>query len=189
MTARRLLLLGAPGAGKGTQAQRLVLELGIPQISTGQMLRAAVEEGSEVGAEAKTFIDAGELVPDRVVIEVAKERLGQPDARGGFILDGFPRTSAQAEVLDRMLPELGCRLERCLALSVDEEELVARLLKRSEIEGRSDDNEDSIRTRMGEYKAKTAPLVEYYAAQGVLVEVDGCGSIDEVAVRIISALE
>lgn len=189
MTARRLLLLGPPGAGKGTQAQRITEELGIPQISTGDMLRAAVQAGSEVGREAKGFMDAGELVPDRVVIGVAKDRLGQPDAREGFILDGFPRTSAQAQALDEMLPELGFALERCVAIRVDEEELVGRLLKRAEIEGRSDDNEESIRTRMGEYKAKTAPLISYYEAKGILVEVDGKGSVDEVAARIAAGLE
>ena len=189
MSARRLLLLGPPGAGKGTQAQRLVDALGIPQISTGDMLRAAVAASTEVGKEAQRYMDAGELVPDAVVIGVAKARLGEPDALKGFILDGYPRTAGQAEALDEMLPELGCELERCVALGVDEEELVQRLLKRAEIEGRSDDNEESIRTRMSEYKAKTAPLIEYYGAKGILVEVDGLGTVDEVAARIEGALQ
>jgi adenylate kinase len=148
MSARRLLLLGPPGAGKGTQAQRLVARLGIPQIATGDMLRAAVAAGSEVGRKAKAFMEAGKLVPDEVVIGVAEERLSQPDARQGFILDGFPRTVGQAEALDRMLPKLGVSLERCVALAVDPDRLLERLLKRAEIEGRADDNEATIRERM-----------------------------------------
>ena len=189
MSARRLLLLGPPGAGKGTQAQLLVERLGIPQVSTGDMLRAAVAAGSEVGREAKSYMDAGKLVPDAVVIGVAEERLRQPDAKKGFILDGFPRTRAQAAALDEMLPKLGCELERCVALRVDEDELVKRLLRRSEREGRSDDNETSIRTRMREYKEKTEPLTSYYRSRGVLREVDGLGKLEEVAGRIAQALD
>ena len=188
MSARRLLLLGPPGAGKGTQAQLLVERLGIPQISTGDMLRAAVAAGTEVGRRAQAAMDAGALVSDEIVIGVAEERLGQADAKAGFILDGFPRTVAQAEALDALLPKLGVALERCVAMTVDEDELVKRLLKRGEIEGRSDDNEESIRTRMKEYREKTEPLVAYYRGQGVLVEVDGLGSIEDVAARIESAL-
>jgi adenylate kinase len=189
MSARRLLLLGPPGAGKGTQALRLVQRLGIPQISTGDMLRAAVAAGSEVGRQAKSYMDAGKLVPDAVVIGVAEERLGRPDAKPGFILDGFPRTVAQAEALDRMLPKLGVTLERCVALQVDEEQLVTRLLRRAEIEGRSDDNEHAIRERMREYDEKTKPLIEYYRSRGVLREVDGLGTVEEVARRIERALD
>jgi adenylate kinase len=184
-----MLLLGPPGAGKGTQAQLLVERLGIPQVSTGDMLRAAVAAGSDVGREAKSYMDAGKLVPDAVVIGVAEERLRQPDSKKGFILDGFPRTAAQAEALDRMLPRLGCELERCVALRVDEDELVKRLLRRSEREGRSDDNETSIRTRMREYKEKTEPLISYYRSRGVLREVDGFGKLEEVARRIAQALD
>jgi len=189
MSARRLLLLGPPGAGKGTQALRLVERLGIPQISTGDMLRAAVATGSEVGRQAKSHMDAGKLVPDEVVIGVAEQRLADPDAKQGFILDGFPRTVAQAEALDRMLPKLGVALERCVALLVDEEQLVKRLLRRAEIEGRSDDNEGAIRERMREYNAKTRPLIEYFRGRGVLREVDGVGTLDEVARRIERALD
>jgi adenylate kinase len=189
MSARRLLLLGPPGAGKGTQALRLVQRLGIPQVSTGDMLRAAVAAGSEVGRQAKSYMDAGKLVPDAVVIGVAEQRLGRPDAKAGFILDGFPRTVAQAEALDRMLPKLGVVLERCVALRVDEQQLVTRLLRRAEIEGRSDDNEHAIRERMREYDEKTKPLIEYYRSRGVLREVDGLGTVDEVARRIERALD
>jgi adenylate kinase len=144
---------------------------------------------SDVGRQAKSFMDAGKLVPDAVVIGVAEERLAHPDAKHGFILDGFPRTVAQAEALDRMLPRLGCSLERCVALMVDEEELVKRLLRRSEQEGRSDDNETAIRTRMAEYRDKTQPLIEYYRGRGVLRTVDGLGNVEEVARRIAQALE
>lgn len=189
MSARRLLLLGPPGAGKGTQAQLLVERLGIPQVSTGDMLRAAVAAGSEVGRQAKSYMDAGKLVPDAVVIGVAEERLGRSDAKKGFILDGFPRTAAQAEALDRMLPKLGCELERCVALTVDEDELVKRLLRRAVLEGRSDDNEASIRTRMREYREKTEPLIAYYRKRGALREVNGLGEIEEVARRIAQALD
>lgn len=188
MTARRLLLLGPPGAGKGTQAQILVRELGVPQVSTGDMLRAAVAAGTPVGRRAKATMDAGKLVSDDIVIAVAEERLSQPDAAEGFVLDGFPRTAAQARALDAMLERLGCKLERCVALTVDTEELVQRLLKRAEIEGRSDDNEEAIRTRMAEYEAKTAPLIAYYREHGVLAEVDGMGEVDEVAARIREAI-
>lgn len=188
MTARRLLLLGPPGAGKGTQAQRIVERLRLPQISTGDMLRAAVAAGTEVGREAKSFMDAGKLVPDAVVIGVAKDRLAEDDAKTGFILDGFPRTVAQAKALDALLPELGVTLERCIAINVDAEQLVERLLKRAEIEGRSDDNEESIRVRMKEYGEKTAPLVAYYQQRGILKEIDGSGSPQEVAARVEAAL-
>jgi len=147
-----------------------------------------VAAGSEVGKRAKAFMDAGKLVPDEVVIGVAEQRLGETDAKSGFILDGFPRTAAQAEALDRLLPGLGVRLERCVALRVDEEELVKRLLKRAQLEGRSDDNEGTIRTRMQVYKDSTAPLIAYYRGRGVLREVDGEGSVDEVSKRIEQAL-
>jgi len=189
MTATRLLLLGPPGVGKGTQAQRLIDDLGVPQISTGDMLRAAVAAGTEVGREAKGYMGQGELVPDSAVVGVARERRDQDDARKGFILDGFPRTVAQAEALDRMLGELGVELERCVALTADEDELVKRLLLRAEQEGRADDNEQTIRNRMRVYHEQTAPLVDYYRKHGILREVDGVGEIDEVAARVREAIE
>jgi adenylate kinase len=185
---RRLLLLGAPGVGKGTQAVRLVRKLGIPQISTGDMLRAAVAAGTAIGREARGHMERGELVPDAVVIGVAEARLQQPDTERGFILDGFPRTIEQARALDAILVKLGRSLERCIVLCVGEETLVERLRKRSEIEGRSDDNEASIRTRMQVYQQQTAPLIEYYRAQGILVELDGLGSVEQVAQAIDGVL-
>lgn len=188
MSARRMLLLGPPGAGKGTQAQRLVEKLGIPQISTGDMLRSAVAAGTDVGQQAQGFMDRGDLVPDAVVIGVAEERLANDDAAAGFILDGFPRTRAQAEALDSLLERLGTRLERCIALGVDGEALVDRLTQRGCIEGRSDDNEESIRTRLQVYRDQTEPLIVYYSERRILVEVDGDGSIDEVEKRIEEAL-
>jgi adenylate kinase len=183
-----MLLLGPPGAGKGTQALRLVAKLGIPQISTGDMLRGAVAAGTEIGRKAQDFMDRGELVPDAVVIGVAEERLSQSDAESGFVLDGFPRTAAQAEALDTLLEGMGTNLERCVAIDVDEDSLVTRLLGRAQIEGRSDDSEDTIRTRMSVYRAQTAPLVDYYRNRGILAEVDGLGSVEEIAKRIEEAL-
>jgi adenylate kinase len=189
MTATRLLLLGPPGVGKGTQAQTLIEELSIPQISTGEMLRAAVAAGTPIGRDAKGYMDRGELVPDDVVIGVARDRMAQEDARRGFILDGFPRTVAQAAALDGILGDLGVKLERCVALTADEDVLVKRLLLRAEQEGRADDNEETIRTRMRVYHEQTAPLVAYYRERGVLAEVDGVGEIEEIATRVREAIE
>ena len=188
MSATRLLLLGPPGAGKGTQAQLIVERLSVPQVSTGDMLRAAVAAGTEVGRVAGGYMERGDLVPDDVVIGVAEERLAEDDAKRGFILDGFPRTRAQAEALDALLERLGTPLERCVSLVVDEDELVGRLLKRAEIEGRADDNEETIRNRMRVYRDQTEPLVDYYRGRGLLREVDGKGSVEEIATRIQEAL-
>jgi adenylate kinase len=185
---RRLLLLGPPGAGKGTQAARLEKRLGIPKISTGDMLRAAVAAGTDVGREARCYMDRGALVPDGVVIGVAEERLHCEDASRGFILDGFPRSDGQARALDALLTRLETPLERVLCLLVDEEALVGRLVRRAQLEGRSDDTPETIRHRMQVYRDSTRPLVDYYRGQGVLVEVEGSGSIDEVAKRIEEAL-
>ncbi len=188
MTARRLLLLGPPGAGKGTQAERIIARLEIPQISTGDMLRAAVAAGTEIGRRAKEVMDRGKLVCDEIVIAVAAERLSQGDAQKGFILDGFPRTKAQARALDELLDAADTPLECCLAFVGDEEELVERLLKRAEVEGRSDDHEEAIRTRMRVYREQTAPLIDYYRERGLLREVDALGPIDEVAARVEETL-
>jgi adenylate kinase len=184
MKARNLLLLGAPGAGKGTQAVRLAARLGVPHVSTGDLLRAAVAAGTPLGREARSYMERGELVPDSVVIGLAAERLSRPDAKTGFVLDGFPRTVAQAEALDAELARLGARLDRCLALVTDEPALVARLLKRAQLEGRSDDNESTIRNRMRVYREQTEPLIAFYRRRGLLREVDGMGTIDEVEQRI-----
>ncbi len=189
MSASRVLLLGPPGSGKGTQAARLVQRLQVPHVSTGDMLRAAVVAATEVGRKAQAIMDAGKLVSDELVIGIAQERLSEPDAQRGFILDGFPRTIKQAEALDSMLRGLGSPLECCLALIVGEEELVERLVKRSELEGRSDDSEDLVRERMKVYRAQTEPLLDYYRERGLLREVDGLGEVDEVTARVGEALE
>jgi adenylate kinase len=188
MSATRILLLGAPGAGKGTQAETLVDRLGIPHISTGDMLRKAVADETEIGLKAKAVMDSGQLVSDDIVIAIAEERLGQPDAQKGFVLDGFPRTRAQAEALDDLLGRLGTPLSRCIAVAVDSEAVVQRLLNRAELESRADDNEETIRERMQVYDTQTAPLLEYYDGKGILAEVDGMGSVEEVSARIETVL-
>jgi len=189
MSATRIVLLGAPGAGKGTQAAKLVEGLGVPHVSTGDMLRAAVAAGTELGLKAKTVMDSGKLVGDDIVIGLAGERLAEADAKRGFVLDGFPRTEAQAEALDALLAELGAPLECCLAISVETEAVVKRLLARAELEGRADDNEETIRERMGVYDAQTAPLMDYYRSRALLAEVDGMGSVEEVFAQVEEALQ
>jgi adenylate kinase len=184
-----MILLGPPGAGKGTQAASLIDRLGIPHVSTGDMLRAAVAAETTVGLKAKAVMESGELVSDEIVIGIAEERLSEGDALKGFLLDGFPRTIAQAEALEGLLEKLGVALDYCLALAVDNDSIVERLLKRAEIEGRADDNEETIRERMREYDAKTAPLLDFYRGRDRLVEVDGMGTIEEVGERIKQALD
>ncbi len=188
MTATKIVLMGAPGAGKGTQAALLMEKLGIPHISTGDMLRAAVKAETESGLKAKAVMDAGQLVSDDIVIAIAEERLAQSDCKKGFILDGFPRTLAQAEALTEVLERIGSGLDCCLAITVDNEEVVKRLLKRAEIEGRADDNEETIRERMSVYDEQTAPLLDYYRGRGLLKEVDGMGSVEQVSEALAGAL-
>jgi adenylate kinase len=186
----RLILLGPPGAGKGTQAQRLVSKYGIVQLSTGDMLRAAVAAGTPVGLRAKSIMDRGDLVPDEVVVAIIADRIGQPDARRGFVLDGFPRTVPQAEALERLLAERGLKLDGVIELKVDEGILLKRIENRvREMTARgeklrADDNPDVLKGRLAAYRAQTAPLVGYYGAKGMLKAVDGMAPIDEVTAAI-----
>jgi adenylate kinase len=190
----RLILLGPPGAGKGTQAQRLVTKHGLVQLSTGDMLRAAVNAGTPVGLRAKDIMARGELVPDDVVVEIVSDRIDQPDARRGFILDGFPRTVPQAHALDRMLKEKGLKLDAVIELRVDEGILRQRIEKRiADMQARGealrpDDNPEVLRRRLWAYRERTAPLVAYYQLQNVLRAVDGMAAIPEVSSAIDKAL-
>jgi len=180
----RLVFLGPPGAGKGTQAKRLAEEKGLLHLSTGDMFRDAIARGTPVGKRAKGFMDAGQLVPDEVVDALVAERLSQADARDGFILDGYPRNLRQAEVLDRR-PE---RLDAVLFLDVADEVLVSRLQGRSGQQQRADDREEVVRERLRVYREHTSPLVDYYRHKGLLVEVDGDRSVDAVAAAVRDAL-
>jgi adenylate kinase len=186
----RLILLGPPGAGKGTQAQRLVDKFGIVQLSTGDMLRAAVKASTPVGRKAKDIMARGELVPDDVVVAIVADRVDEPDAAKGFILDGFPRTVAQARALDRLLGEKGLKLDAVIELKVDPAALLKRIEKRiAETRGRgepirADDNPDVLRTRLEAYQAQTAPLIDYYGKKGALRTVDGMAAIPEVGQAI-----
>ena len=209
-----LILLGPPGAGKGTQAKRLVERLGIPQISTGDMLRAAVKDGSDLGKQVKGIMERGELVPDEIVVALFKERAARPDAREGFILDGFPRTVNQAEALGKILEEREAQIDHVVSIEVPEEQLVARLSGRrtcrncqamyhvesspperegrcdqcgGELHQRADDNEATIRERLGVYERETAPLIAFYKKAGILRTVDGSGSVEDIF-RAISSV-
>ncbi len=211
----RLILLGPPGSGKGTHAGWLSEKFGIPAISTGDILRAAVAAGTELGRKAKSYMDGGQLVPDEVMIGLIEERLRESDCAPGFLLDGFPRTVPQAEALDDLLRKLGWSLDAVLELDVDEEEIVRRLTSRrvcsrcgrifnlvydpppadgrcpecgGEVIQRSDDREETVRNRLRVYHQQTAPLVEFYRDRGLLVSVDGNGSIEQVRERVLGAL-
>ena len=212
-----LILLGPPGAGKGTQAQRLVERFGIVQLSTGDMLRAAVKAGTALGTQAKAIMEAGELVPDDLMVALIAERIDEPDCARGFILDGFPRTVAQAEALDLMLAERGLALDRVVAMEVDEEALIQRVVgrfscadcgagyhdqfKRPAVEGvcdqcgstnftrRSDDNRETMIARLAAYHEQTAPIIPHYEAGGRFARVDGSGGIEAISAAIVTVLE
>ncbi len=182
----RLILLGPPGAGKGTQAQRLVTKHGIVQLSTGDMLRAAVAAGTPVGLKAKAIMDRGDLVSDDVMIEIIADRLGKSDAARGFILDGFPRTVAQAEALAGLLDKRGLKLDGVIELVVDDDILTDRIVGRARETGgaRADDTMETLRKRLSVYHAQTAPVAEHYRKKGELKSVDGMGTVDEVSAAI-----
>jgi adenylate kinase len=184
-----ILMLGPQGSGKGTQAKRIAAEYGIPHIATGDMLRTAIDAGTPLGLRVKPIYDAGELVPDEIMIELIRERLDEPDAAEGFVLDGFPRTTPQADAFDAMLREIGRELTVVFALQVTDEVCIERLLKRAREEGRTDDTPEAIRTRLEIYHRETEPLVEHYRAQGSLVTIHADGTPNEVFAEIQAALE
>jgi adenylate kinase len=211
----RLVLVGPPGAGKGTQAEFIAAHLAAPKISTGDIFRANVSQGTPLGVEAKRYMDAGQLVPDEVTINMVRDRLAEPDAADGFLLDGFPRTVPQAAALDKLLADLGTALDLVMELVVDDDEVIRRLSGRRTCRGcgkiwhvefdapsteglcdrcgadlfqRDDDKAETIANRLVEYSQKTAPLVDYYGAQGKLVGIDATGPVEDVTVRAIDAL-
>ena len=184
MSELSIVMLGAPGAGKGTQAARIAETHGIPHISTGEMLRAAIAAGSELGRKVKEIVESGALVPDELIVEVIRERLSQPDAQSGFVLDGFPRTIGQAEALDTLLAELGRPLEHVLELELSEETAVERMLGRAAEQGRADDTPEVIKNRFEVYRRQTEPLSNYYRSTGTLVVIDSSPGMDEVFAEI-----
>ena len=184
-----VLVLGPQGAGKGTQAKRISAEYDIPHIASGEILRSEMQAGTELGLRVKDVYDRGDLVSDDLMIELIKTRLAQPDTDAGFILDGFPRTTVQAEALDEMFGDIGRSFSVVFALQIPDDVALARLLKRAELEGRADDTDDGIRRRLENYHRETEPLVEYYRARGNLVHIHGDRSENEVFAEIQSALE
>jgi adenylate kinase len=185
----RLVVLGPPGAGKGTQAVRLADHFACADVATGDIFRANVAEGTELGRAAQEYMDRGDLVPDEVVIAMVMERLAESDCDGGFVLDGFPRTVNQAEALDRRLVDLGVPLHAVLCFEADEEELLRRLAGRAAAQHRADDAEQTIRHRLEVFGIKTRPLIDYYAHRGLLIKVDAIGPIEVVTKRILAANE
>ena len=185
----RLLIIGPPGSGKGTQAARISERLGVVAVSTGDIFRANVKEQTPLGVEAKKYIDNGDFVPDSVTNNMVRDRLAQDDVSEGFLLDGYPRTSAQVDELDSILADNAQSLDAVLQLTADDDELVARLLKRAEIEGRADDTEDVIRHRLALYHEQTQIVVDRYLDRGIVRKVDGIGPIDEVTDRVLGALK
>ncbi len=184
----RIIIMGPPGAGKGTQAKVIASRLSIPAVSTGDIFRANVSRETDLGREAKRYMDAGDYVPDEVTNAMVRDRLAEGDAATGFLLDGYPRTVAQVRELDDMLEASGHSLDAVLELTVDQEEVIQRLLKRAQDEGRSDDTEEVVRHRQELYTEQTAPLIEVYDERGLLVRVDGMGTVDEVTARVLEAL-
>ena len=185
----KLVLLGPPGVGKGTQATNVKEHFGIVHLSTGDILRSEVKANSELGQKAKSFMDAGKLVPDELLLKMMESRLQQPDCEPGYLLDGFPRTIPQAEGLDKLLAGLGQKLTAVVSLAADEEELIKRLVLRGETSGRSDDTPEVIRDRQEVYRKQTEPLLEYYARTDLVKEVDGIGTIEEITQRILAVLK
>lgn len=184
----RVVFMGPPGAGKGTQATLLASRLGIPHISTGDIFRANVAQGTELGKEAQRFMDAGEYVPDTVTNAMVRDRLTHDDCRPGFLLDGYPRTIEQVAELDAMLRSAGQKLDVVVELTVDIDEVVTRLVKRAKDQGRSDDTEEVIRRRLEVYFEQTAPLIDTYSQRGLLVRVDGMGRIEDVSERLVAVV-
>lgn len=180
--------MGPPGAGKGTQATALSAKLGVPQIATGDIFRANVTAGTPLGRTAQRYLDAGDYVPDSVTNEMVRSRLAEPDARQGFLLDGYPRTVDQVSTLDDILAELGTRLDGAVALLVPTDELVSRLVNRAHRDGRADDTEEVIRHRQELYAEQTAPLLHEYSRRGMLVEVDGTGEVEDVQARVLAGV-
>ncbi|HET6913080.1 MAG TPA: adenylate kinase [Rhodanobacteraceae bacterium] len=185
----RIVLLGAPGSGKGTQAARLKAELGVAHISTGDLLRAAVKAGTPLGLKAKAVMESGQLVSDEIVLGMLEERLAQPDTRAGFILDGYPRNLAQADALDQLLKRVRQPLDAVLKLNVPDADIVARCEIRFKAEGRADDNPETVRKRLQVYAQQTAPVADYYLKRGLLSEIDGVGAIDAISARLLAALQ
>jgi adenylate kinase len=185
----RLIMMGPPGAGKGTQAKFVAEHFGIPAISTGDIFRANVSQGTDLGLEAKRYMDAGDYVPDEITNRMVRNRIDEPDADPGFLLDGYPRTLAQVEELDGMIKFTGHSLDAVVVLTVDADEIVQRLLQRAQVEGRADDTEDVIRRRQEIYAEQTEPLIDVYRGRGLLIEVDGMGEVAEVTQRIFDALD
>jgi adenylate kinase len=185
----RLILMGPPGAGKGTQAKFVAEHFGIPAISTGDIFRANVSQGTPLGIEAARYMDAGDYVPDEVTNLMVRNRIDDADAVNGFLLDGYPRTLAQVEELDGMIKHTGHALDAVVVLTVDPDEIVQRLLQRAQVEGRADDTEDVIRRRQELYTEQTEPLIGVYRDRGILIEVDGMGEVEDVTRRIFDALD
>jgi adenylate kinase len=186
---KRLIIMGPPGAGKGTQAVRIAERFGIPAISTGDIFRSNIKDGTDLGKRVQKILDSGGYVPDEVTNAIVRDRLAWVDAAPGFLLDGYPRTPGQVDFLDQVLAEHGHALDGVIELTVDEEAVVARLLKRAEIEGRADDNEETIRNRQSIYRKETAPIIAIYEDHGILIKIDGMGTVDEVTERVIKAVE